>query len=472
MIRLTGQIRRLFLQKSTDMKSTDNRDSVDFGEVEVHKLFRILFFPTLLGMLFNVAFILTDGIFVGRGVGPEGLAGVNLVSPVMMFITGIGMMFGIGSSVVAAIHLSKDNVKAARINITQGLLASVVLSLIFSAVLYACPDTVLKLLGTSEDLLPMAREYLFWFVPTCILIMIQIVGEFGIRLDGSPKYAMYCAIVPSVLNIILDYVFIFPLGWGIKGAAIATDIGTGVGACVSLWYFVGPAVKLRLYRLKLSRTSLLLSLRNVGYMVKVGFSGFIGEFAGSVMALCGNLAFGRLLGDEGIAAFSVACYLVPIVYNVFYAVSSSAQPIISFNFGSGKMDRASGTFRYGTGISVIFALAVTVLMWLFAPTVISIFLDRTTGSFAFAAEGLPLFALGFVLSGFNYCTIGYFQSLERNFISTFLMSLRGILLPIVMFLLLPRLFGAPGLWLAMPAAELICSAAAAFFLRRQRVSLI
>ena len=447
-------------------KEFDNRDSIDFGKVEVHKLFRSIFFPTLLGMLFNVAFVLTDGIFVGHGVGPDGLAGVNLVSPVMMFITGIGMMFGIGSSVVAAIHLSHDNVKTARINITQGLVAATVLSLLFSLVLYLFPDSILKLLGTSEDLLPIAREYLFWFVPTCILIMLQIVGEFAIRLDGSPRYAMYCAIVPAVLNMILDYVFIFPLGWGLKGAALATDIGTGIGACMSLWYFIGPADKLRFYPIKFSTTSMRLMLRNIGYMIKVGLSGFIGEFAMSVMALCGNLAFGKHLGDAGIAAFSVICYLYPVVYNVFYAVSSSAQPIISFNFGKHQTDRVNGTFRYGVEISVVFALAVTALMWFFSPQVISLFLERTTDSFGYATRGLPLFALGFALVGFNTSAIGYFQSIEDNLRSTLLMSLRGILLPVLMFPLLPSLLGESGLWLAMPAVELLTVLVSLIFLSR------
>ena len=234
---------------------------------------------------------------------------------------------------------------------------------------------------------------------------------------------------------------------------------------MTLWYFVGPADKLRFYPIKFSSTSLGLMMRNLGYMVKVGFSGFIGEFAMSVMALCGNLAFGRYLGDMGIAAFCVVCYLYPVVYNVFYAVSSSAQPIISFNFGSRQMDRVGGTFRYSVSISVVFAVAASVLMWIFSPAVISVFLERGTESFDYAVYGLPLFALGFVLIGFNTSAIGYFQSIESNAVSTFLMSLRGIFLPILMFILLPRIIEVPGLWLAVPASELICVVASLILLR-------
>lgn len=444
----------------------DNRDSIDFGKEEIHKLFRSIFVPTLLGMLFNMAFILTDGIFVGHGIGPNGLASINLVAPVMMCLTGIGMMFGIGSSVVAAIHLSHENLKAARINLTQGMIGAVMLSVVIVALLYLFPNGALRLLGTSEELLDSTREYLVWFVPTCLLLMIQIVGGFGIRLDGSPKYAMYCSIIPACINIFFDYLFIFPCHMGLKGAALATDIGTAVGALMVGYYFIGPVKTLKYYKLKASGTSMRLFARNAGYMVKVGFSGFIGEFALSMMMLCGNRAFGKYLGDTGVAAYSVVCYLYPIVYNVFYAVSTSAQPIISFNHGAQKDERVSGTFRFSVGISLAFAAGVTVLMWLFSAPIVSVFLERGTATFPYASEGLPFFALGFVMNGFNVSAIGYFQSVANNRNSTLLMSMRGVIMPIVTFWVFPMLWGTLGLWLAMPASELITTCCAVAFLKK------
>jgi len=436
----------------------DNRDSIDFGKEDIHELFNRIFIPTLLGMMFNLAFIITDGIFVGHGVGPDGLAAVNLVSPVMMAITGLGMMFGTGSSVVAAIQLAKGKEKAARINVTQAFIASIGIALALTTVLYSCPVTVLRLLGTSEEIIPMAKEYLYWFIPTCLLIMIQIVGEFVIRLDGSPKYAMFANIIPAILNIILDYTFIFVCHWGLMGAAFATTIGTGVGASMTLFYMLRKADKLRFYRLKRSITSLKLGLRNTAYMIKVGFPGFLGEFAMSVMTLCGNLAFGRMLGDSGIAAFSVICYICPVVFNVYYAVSASAQPIISFNHGAAKEDRVNSTFRYSVGISTVFAAVITFVFWIAAPAIIGVFLKQGSDAFSIAASGLPLFSLGFVFCAFNISAIGFFQGIDRSVISIVLMSLRGIVLLIASFLVLPSLFGKTGLWLAIPATECVTAA--------------
>ena len=444
----------------------DNRDSIDFGAERIPKLFRSIFIPTLLGMLADVAFMLTDGIFVGHGVGPEGIACVNLICPTMMLITGIGVMFGMGSSVVAAIHLAKDNGKAARINISQAFRASIALSLVVVAALYCFPAGIMGILGVSKELTPLASEYYFWFVPTCFFIMIQIVGSFIIRLDGSPNYSMLATVVPSAVNIILDYTFIFPCHMGLKGAALATDIGTGIGTLMTFYYMFFKAEKLKFYHMKATLTSFRLGLRNVGYMIKVGFSGFIGEFAASVMILTGNLSFGKYLGDTGIAAFSVICYLFPVLINVFLAVSSSAQPIISFNHGAQNKSRVSDTFRYSVTVSMVFALLGTLAFIFLAPTIIAIFLERGSETFTLAAHGLPLFAVGFMFMGFNLSTIGYFQSIEKSGTSIVLTLLRGFILIIAAFAALPPLFGTAGLWLSVPASEALTALVGAFLLAK------
>lgn len=436
----------------------DNRDCIDFGKSDIQPLFRSIFVPTLLGMLFNVAFVITDGIFVGHGVGPAGLACVNLVAPIMMLITGLGMMFGVGSSVVAAIHLAQENQKAARINVTQAFLASTFVSIVLGVVLYGLPHLVLSLLGVSDELMAQAREYYLWFIPTCLFLMFQIVGEFVIRQDGAPRYAMFANMIPAIINIILDFVFIFPCGLGLKGAALATDIGTGVGAFMTLYYMIFKAQNLKFYRIKRTWTSIRLTLRNIGYMGKLGFSAFIGELAISIMMLTGNIVFGKYLGDNGVAAYSVICYLFPVVYMVYSAVASSAQPIISFNHGAKQGDRVRHTFRHSVTISLIFGAIMTLIFCFLSSTIISVFLPQETASFDIAVKGLPLYALGFVFVAFNVSAIGYYQSTEQAGYATLLMLLRGLILLVPAFILMPRWFGTLGLWLAVPAAEVLTSA--------------
>ncbi|MBP5644505.1 MAG: MATE family efflux transporter [Bacteroidales bacterium] len=448
----------------------DNRDSIDFRAENIPALFRSIFIPTLLGMLFNAAFTLTDGIFVGHGVGAEGLACINLVAPIMMVITGLGMMLGIGCSVVAAIHLAKDNVKAARINVTQSYIAAIAGAAVLSVVFYAAPHRVLSLLGVSEQLMALAREYYLWFIPTCVFLMLQIVGEFVIRLDGSPRYAMYANIIPAIVNIGLDYTFILPCGWGLRGAALATDIGTGLGALMALYYMLFRAKSLRLYRLKWTWTSLRLMARNVGYIARMGFSALVGELAISVMMLAGNLAFGHALGDTGIAAYSVVCYLFPAVYMICSAVAQSAQPIISFNHGDGAPGRVRRTFLHSLGVNLAFGAAVTLLFIFLAPQLIGIFIPATDPAALLAVEGLPIYAAGLLFMAFNISAIGYFQSVERSAFATLLMALRGILLLVPAFLVLPGWWHTPGLWLAVPIAEMLTALVAAIALAPHKKS--
>ena len=322
-----------------------------------------LFVPTLLGMTFSIAFIFTDGIFVGHGIGSHGLAAINLVGPMMMLINGLGMMLGMGASVVVAIHLSHGNTKAARINVTQAFAAGVACSLLMSVLCYLFPNAVLTLLGAKGTLYSHALEYYLWFMPTCLLNMISVIGLFAIRLDGSPRYAMLSNMLPSIINGILDYIFIFPLQMGLKGASLATDIGGLVGALMVVYYMVFKTKKLKLYPVKMSLTSLRLTMRNLGYISKVGLSAFLGEISVAVMMLTGNWMFKRYLGEYGVAAYSVSCYLFPVVYMVYNAVAASSQPIISFNHGASEKKRVHRTLRFSllvaVGLGVLVSLMTT-----------------------------------------------------------------------------------------------------------------
>ena len=205
------------------------KDSIDFGSMDVSMLFRKLLVPTVLGMVFSAIFVITDGIFVGKGIGSDALAAVTIAAPFFMIATGIGLMFGIGGSVVASIHLSQRKSKAASINITQALIFSSLIILVMSVLCCLFVEPLARLLGSSEKLLPLAIEYMLWYLPFLVFYELLSTGMFFIRLDGSPNYAMMCNAVAAILNIILDYIFIFEFGWGMMGAAFATSLGTIAG---------------------------------------------------------------------------------------------------------------------------------------------------------------------------------------------------------------------------------------------------
>ncbi|MFG6425149.1 MAG: hypothetical protein K1W14_01975 [Muribaculaceae bacterium] len=290
-----------------------DRDRIDFANDKIGPLFRALFFPTLIGMIFNSALTVIDGIFVGQGVGANGIAAVNIVAPIYMIATGIGLMFGIGSSVVASIRLSENNDKAARIIMTQAFTVGlVIISLIcFGALL--CPHPFLKLLGCTPMLESNATDYLLWILPGLFFLFIQCVGMMLIRLDGSPKYAMTVQIVGAVINIALDWYMIFPLGLGVKGAAIATSIACIIAGLMVLAYFVWFPDRLRFYRIKTSVTAILTG--RVNRTLKVSLF---------TAVLCGIIVMVGLWGGKD---WIVRMFLSP--EEPAYSMATSGLPLFS-----------------------------------------------------------------------------------------------------------------------------------------------
>lgn len=430
-----------------------NRDSIDFGKSKIGKLFRSIFFPTLLSMVFTSLLTVADGIFVGQGVGSDALAAINIVAPLFLVTTGIALMFGVGVSVVASIHLSRHNNKAADINVTQALLVAPLLMTVLVIVLYFGRIPFLRLLGCSDALMQPALQYLIPLLPGCIFILLQTIGTFIIRLDGAPNFASAVGIVPGLLNIFLDWLFVFPMQMGIAGSSVATTLCCAIASGMVVWYMIRNSRTVHLYRLKLSRTSLILTTRNIGYMARSGFSSMLGELAMSMIMLTGNYVFIRALGEDGVAAFSVACYLYPIVFMVNNSVAQSAQPIISFNYGAGKASRVQEAFRLSARTAVVCGLLAMAVLTIGAKPLIRLFLQTGTNPYEIATSGLPLFAASSVFFALNIAIIGYYQAIEQNGRATLYMLLRGLIFLVPAFVLMPLLVSPQGMWLAVPVSE-------------------
>jgi putative MATE family efflux protein len=421
-------------------------------------------------MVFASLFTVADGIFVGQGVGSDALAAINIVAPLFLMTTGIALMFGAGVSVVASIHLSHGNNKAADINITQALEVASLLMVVFSVLIYFFQEPFLRLLGCSDVLMPLAREYLLFILPGCIFIISQLVGTFVIRLDGSPKFAALLEIIPGLLNIFLDWLFVFPMQMGIAGSALASTLCCAIAAGMVAWYMSFRAQTLHIRRLKLSLTSAYLTARNIGYMARSGFPSMLGELAMSMILLTGNYVFIHELGEDGVAAFCVACYLYPIVVMVNNAIAQSAQPIISFNYGAGNASRVSEAFRLSLRTSAICGIVSTLVLTLGAKPLIGLFLHVGTRPYEIAIAGLPLFAVSSIFFALNVAIIGYYQAIERNARATLCMLLRGLIFLVPAFILMPMFIFPQGMWLAVPVAE--CMTLGVILLTNARETLI
>ena len=429
------------------------RDSLDFKSMSVGKLFTKLLVPTIMGMAASALFTVVDGIFVGNGIGSDAMAAVNISAPIFMIITGVGLMFGMGGGILTSINLSQGKKKVANINFTQSVIALVFISLVMTLLLTIFPHKIATLFGSDEYLMDMVVEYLFWFSISLPFTVLVVALPFFIRLT-NPKISMWAMLAATVVNIILDYLFIFVFKWGLFGAAIATDIGEFVGAAIMIIYLFRHSIAIRFVWLKLSVKSLLLTLRNVGYMIKLGFSVFLSEITISVMIISGNYVFMDYMGADGVAAYSVICYLFPIIFMVFNATVQSAQPIISDNYGCGQMKRSDNALRLSMLFTLAFAFSIMLLFICFTRSIVTLFIpDTASAAWGYAVAGLPLFATDYLFFGINIIIIGYYTSIERLRRAISLTVLRGIL-PVVFFFTLPLLLDVNGIWLAVAAGDI------------------
>lgn len=439
-----------------------NRDSIDFGRDRVSLLFRRMLVPTLFGMLSICAVTLVDGIFVGHGVGSDGIAAVNICIPLLMLFTGLGLMLGVGSSVAASLHLAKGNDKAAQLNVTQAFAAGTLVTVVVGGLVMLFPGLTGRLLGSSETLLPQVRLYMLGMMPGMLFQICDAIGLFALRLDGSPKLAMWVNVIGALANVVLDWLFIFPLGMGVFGAALASSLSMGLGTAIVLVYLARYGRRVRFHRIRWSVKSLRLTLRNIGYQCRIGGSALLGEATMAVLMFMGNVMFMRYLGDAGVGAFGIACYYCPFFFMIGNAIAQSAQPIISYNVET-QPARAVKAQRYALCIALAIGAGITLLFGFCPRLLVGLFLPLTTHAAQLAVEGMPLFGLGVTFFILNLAIIGYYQSTEKSLAATVLALLRGAIFLIPLFLVLPLWLGAEGIWLAMPvseAATLLCACAA------------
>ncbi len=378
-------------------------------------------------------------------------------------------MFGSGVSVVAAIHLSKGNRKAANINVTQAFTVGMLLMALVIIAINIFPQQTASLFGGNDMLYPMVLDYIRGVSPCLFFLIINIVGLFAIRLDGSPNYAMAVNTVAAMLNIFLDWLFVFPLQWGIFGAGVATSIASGVGSLMVVWYFVRHSRQLQLYRPKFTHTATSLTARNCGYMLRLGIPTFIAETAISCMMITGNFMFMDYLHEAGVAAFSIACYLFPMIFMFGNAIAQSALPIVSYNYGLGKSQRVRTALHISAGLAVLLGIVMTLIGFFFTPQIVDMFLDSSAPSWSIGVQGVPLFMLTCLPFTLNVVLIGYLQSLERYKPATTFMLLRGFIVIIPCFILLPVAMGTNGLWLAEPLSETITLALLLAFITTKRI---
>ena len=317
------------------------------------------------------------------------------------------------------------------------------------------------LLGAEGHILPMCATYLrtaLSFAP--FFILNQVMTAF-VRNDGNPKLAMAAMLTGSLTNIVLDYVFLYPLDMGIFGAAFATGVAPVVGLLLSSLHILTGRSRFRLVREPMRP-------RHLFSLSALGGAAFLNECSTSVVLVVFNLLILHLAGNLGVAAYSIVANLAFVMLGIFNGISNGTQPLVSQACGRGDLPRQRTLYRMALILATVFGVGITALGLFAAPPLVALFNSAGDPALQSLAEGgMHLYFLGFLFVGFNLITASYLGATERPLPSSLLSFFRGFVGIVVLALCFGLLFGLTGVWLAFPAAELLTALAGAAVKRRE-----
>ncbi len=415
----------------------------------------------LFGMVGLSLYILADTFFVARGIGSDGLAALNIALPVFSLISGTGLMIGIGGATRYAILRGRGKKYAANAAFTEALFASVFFGFLFAAIGIFGSEELAIQMGADARLRPLATPY----IRTLLLFAPAFLGNnlllAFIRNDNAPKLAMSAMLAGSALNILLDYWFIFPLGWGMFGAALATGLAPVFGVMILAIHFLKKRNHFHLVAIGLKWKSMRKSLL-------LGMPSFITEFSSGIVMLLFNWSVLKLAGNIGVAAYGVIANIALIAVAAFTGIGQGIQPLLSRAHGEGESGTIRAILRGGLGLAFLLGTGLFLFLFAFAEAVLSIFNAEANSDLqSIALKGMPLYFAAFFFMGLNIVAISYFASVGRSSPSLALSFLRGPGSIVPLLLLLPGLWGLTGVWLVIPVVEALTFILVLFFLLRQ-----
>ncbi|MDD2503722.1 MAG: MATE family efflux transporter [Clostridia bacterium] len=420
--------------------------------------------PCILGMLLTSFITIVDGMFIGWKLGEKGLAAVNITIPVLYLLLGITIMVGVGGLTLAMHSLGGGNKSQADRRFTFTIVLNAVINLIATVVLIAFRDVIIGLLNVPGELLSYVRDYLGTMSYFYIFIMMNITFMMFIRGEGKPQLSLVFSILANTLNIVLDYLFIMRMGYGMKGAALATGISVIVAFTLSMLYFTCGRSAFRY-------SSLSFDMEDFKSIIFNGSSEFIGQISISISTFLFNFVIIRSIGINGVAAFTIVGYISLLQYMVITGITQGIHPLISYSFGA--KDRESIFRLLSIGIKAVLLVGAIAFVLSFGATegIVRIFSQENAELMKIANYGIKLYSITFFINGFNMVASAYFTSLGDARTSILISVLRSLLLINVLILVLPVFWGEAGIWLATPLSEAITFVVAYFYIKESKAKL-
>lgn len=435
--------------------------SMQLGEENIGKLLLKFSIPAIIGMLVNAFYNIVDRIFIGRGVGELALSGVTITFPVSTISMAFGMLIGIGAAALISIRLGQQKKAEAEKILGNAFTLIVIIMISFIVLSLIFLEPMLKIFGASDVTLPYAKDYGYIILLGSILQNLGLGLNGIIRSEGNPKVAMLTMLIGAITNIVLDPIFIFTFGLGVKGAAIATVIGQGLSAIWVVFYFTkGKSV------LKLKVNYMKLDMKIIKETFSIGMSPFFMQLAASLVTVISNNALATYGGDVAVGAMGVISSVSMLILMPIFGINQGAQPIIGYNYGAESYDRVKKALKY----AIIAATTITTIgflsIQLFAPQIIKLF-NKNPQLVSIGTKGLKTFMFMLPVSGFQIVSTNYFQAVGKAKVAMFLSLSRQVITLIPLLIIIPPIFGLNGVWYCGPTSDFIAFVITAIFLIKE-----
>lgn len=420
------------------------RGQARLGEEKISKLLMEFSIPAIIGMVVNTLYNIVDRMYIGniKDIGGLALTGVGITMPIMTIIMAFGMLIGIGTSARISLKLGEHKREEAEKHLGNAFTLIIIASVLITIIGLVFMHKILGLFGASADTEVYAREYMQIIFFGTIFNMLSFGLNHSIRSDGSPKVAMLSMLIGAGTNIILDPIFIFVFGMGVRGAAIATVISQVVSTIWILYYFTKGKSNL-----KIKREYLSLDKAIVLSIFSIGVSPFSMQIAQSIVQVLANNALKTYGGDLAIGAMTIINSVAMIFMMPIFGLNQGSQPIIGYNYGAEKYKRVKQAVKSATIVATIIVSIGWIITQAAPHLLISIF-NRDEQLVGIASTGMRIFLFMLPVVGAQVISSNYFQSIGKAKISMFLSLLRQVILLIPCLIILPKIFGLTGVWLA------------------------
>lgn len=414
-------------------------------------------FPSSAMMVFVALYSIVDGIFVARFVNSDALAAINIVFPAMTVVMGIGVMFASGGSAIIARKMGKKRTQEARENFSLIMCTAVILSCAIVTIGLFNIEPLIKFLGASDKLLPYCTDYLKIIMIFFPVLVVQVMFEFLFVTAGRPMIGLFVTLAAGITNAILDYVFIVLFDMGIKGAAWGTVIGYIIPVIAGIIFFLRKNKELYFVKPKFDFKVLLHSCVN-------GSSEMVTNLASSITTFLFNITMMRFLGETGVAAITTVLYAQFLFISLFLGFSNGVAPVISYNYGRRNKEMLRKVFHICMNFIAITSLAMFLASIILSSTIAQIFFTKDSSAYLITVNGFILFSITYIFAGINIFTSALFTALSNGKISAFISFARTFVFIVSGILIIPRLIGVDGVWLSVPAAEMLSLILSLFFI--------